>query len=183
VAAYLLLGHFQGCTKTIQIKYNRECFWEPYEARSVQPQAKIFSLEGKAKEKISDVSEANSKIIKQFLQDMEHGINVANGSKKGARSYIRLRTLRDRLIFLAKKFKEHFQLDSITKITEEQLCTFFTEMRNGIIKKKDGKSYKSTPDYINVFKSFWHWYIKIQKKEGREISDICTDLDTQREKG
>jgi len=34
------------------------------------------------KEGISGISKANSKIILQYIYDMEHGLNVASGSKK-----------------------------------------------------------------------------------------------------
>ncbi len=36
---------------------------------------------------IPDISKKNSDIIKQYLQDMEHGINVSAKSVKGGRSY------------------------------------------------------------------------------------------------
>ncbi|MBM3232728.1 hypothetical protein FJZ18_01010 [Candidatus Pacearchaeota archaeon] len=53
---------------------------------------------------ISCVSKANFEIIMRFLTDMEVGANIAKGSTKGARSYIRLNTLRGKLCFFAKKF-------------------------------------------------------------------------------
>jgi integrase len=55
-------------------------------------------------------------------------------------------------------------------------------MRNGEIKTHDGKTYRSVADYIKVFKSFWHWYQKVNKKNGNGIIDITEDLDTSSEK-
>lgn len=130
---------------------------------------------------IPDISKANSDVIKQFLEDMERGMNITKGTKKGARSYIRLNTLRDRLIFLSKHFSEKFTIN-LMDATEEQLHAFFGDMRNGQIRRLDGQEYKSIADYVKTFKSFWNWYIKIRKKQGREIPDICTDLDTKRDK-
>ena len=143
---------------------------------------KYLRWKEKTKEGIPNITRGNSDIIKQFLNDMERGMNVAKGSKKGARSFIRLNTLRDRLIYLSKNFELRLSLDLLNKINEGQLHTFFTEMRNGQIRRKDGGEYKSVADYVKTFKAFWHWYIKTQKKEGKEIPDICIDLDTQREK-
>lgn len=95
---------------------------------------------------------------------MEKGINISRGSVKGSRSYIRLNTLRDKLVFFSRKFKEIFGLECITDIKEEQLVTFFSDMKNGHILKKDGEVYCSVDTYAKVFKSFWHWYQKVSKK-------------------
>ena len=132
---------------------------------------------------IPDLSTANSDIIKKFLFEMENGINVANGSKKGARSFIRLNSLKDRLTFLAKQFKTRFDVDNILEVKEEQLFSFFTGMRTGEIKKRDGTEYKSVADYVKIFKSFWHWHMKVSRKLRKEdVFDITLDLDTRREK-
>ena len=47
------------------------------------------------------ISEKNSKIFLEYMLDMEQGLNVASGSRKGARSYIRLNTLREKVVFFA----------------------------------------------------------------------------------
>lgn len=132
--------------------------------------------------KIPDISEYNSNLILQYLEDMENGLNVANSNKKGSRSYTRLNSIKIRMIFLAKKFGEIYNLDKIDDIKEEQLHKFFTEMRNGTIKKQDGSNYKSTVDYIKIFKAFWHWHQKVSRKKGIKIEDITVDLDTSRTK-
>ncbi len=134
------------------------------------------------KNKILSLSDENSQTILNYLEDMENGLNVANGSKKGARSYIRLNTLKIRLIFLANQFQERYDIKSIIKINERQLHNFFTGMRNGIITKQNGEPYKSVVDYVKIFKAFWHWHQKVNRKDGIKISDITIDLDTSREK-
>ena len=131
--------------------------------------------------KISEVSKENSDLILAYLGDMEKGLNIAKGSKKGARSYVRLNVLRQRLVFLAKEFDSRFKCD-MADITENQLFEFFCGMRDGKISRGDGKMYKSTKDYAKDFKSFWHWYQKVSKKRGISIEDISTDLDTTGEK-
>ena len=55
-------------------------------------------------------------------------------------------------------------------------------MKNGIVTRYDGKTYKSPADYIKVFKAFWHWYQKVNRKQGREIQDLTIDLDTSKDK-
>ncbi len=143
---------------------------------------KYLKWKERSRNGIPDISKVNTKIIMQFMGDMEKGINIASGSRKGSRSYVRLNSLRDKLIFFSKHFKEYFNLDSISKVSEDQLHTFFANMRNGIIKRNDGKTYTSVSFYVKIFKSFWHWHIKCQKKEGKIIQDITVDLDTTSEK-
>lgn len=128
------------------------------------------------------ISKANSNLTKHFLRDMETGMNVALGSKKGSRSYGRLRALKAKIIFFSKQFKEHFNLNLITNVEEEQLHILFTDMRNGKLRKKNNEVFKAPHHYVKVFKAFWHWHMKVQKKKGKLIQDITVDLDTTGEK-
>ncbi len=131
---------------------------------------------------LPEISKANSDLIRQFLSDMERGLNIALGSKKGSRGYGRLRALKAKLVFFSKHFKDQFGLNDLTRVKEEQLHTFFTDMRNGKIKKEDGQVFKAVHHYAKIFKSFWHWYMKVQKKKGEIVQDITVDLDTTGEK-
>jgi hypothetical protein len=131
---------------------------------------------------IPGVTKANSQLILKYLDDMEIGSNISNLNRKGSRSYIRLNTLREKTIFFAKKFEEIYGLNCVTDITEEQLCGFFSDMKKGKIKRLDGKPYKSISDFVKVFKAFWHWHQKVNKKNGNGISDITEDLDSRQEK-
>jgi len=93
---------------------------------------RYLSWEKKCEHGIPGLSEKNSNVIKQYLEDMKYGINISSTNKKGARSYTRLNSLKNRMIFLARKFEEIFELNDVTKLKEEQLLTFFNQMRNGI---------------------------------------------------
>ena len=131
---------------------------------------------------IPDISRQNSEIILNYLKDMELGINISLSSKKGARSFTRLNTIRLRLTFLAKKFKEILDVDDMTKLTEQQVCSFFVDMRKGVIKRQDGQRYRATRDFVKIFKAFWHWYQKVARKAGQPIDDITVYLDSSGEK-
>jgi len=131
---------------------------------------------------IPDTSRQNSEIILNYLKDMELGINTSLSSKKGARSFTRLNTIRLRLTFLARKFKEIFHVDDITKLTEQQVCSFFVDMRKGVIKRQDGRRYRATRDFVKIFKAFWHWHQKVARKAGKEVEDITIYLDSSGEK-
>lgn len=113
---------------------------------------------------------------------MELGLNVASSSKKGSRSYNRLNSLVIRIVQLARKFEESYNISDITKITEREIHTLFSGMRDGVIKRLDGKTYKAPADYVKSFKAFWHWHQKVSRKEGLEVRDITVDLDTTKEK-
>ncbi|MBS3092700.1 hypothetical protein J4466_04765 [Candidatus Pacearchaeota archaeon] len=69
----------------------------------------------KVKSRIEGLSKTNSDLILQYLNDMEKGINIASGNVKGSRSYGRLNSLKDRLIFFAKKFEETYNIKDITQ--------------------------------------------------------------------
>src|SRR3989344_3263386 len=141
-----------------------------------------FAWKEKNKGSIKDVTKENFELIFQYLGDMEKGINIANGSVKGSRSPCRLNSMKSHLVFFSKKFKELYNLNSLTKITEDQLMGFFANMRNGTIRRVDGQVFVSPGDYVKSFKSFWHWHQKINKKNGISILDITSDLDTSKDK-
>ncbi|MBS3073420.1 tyrosine-type recombinase/integrase [Candidatus Pacearchaeota archaeon] len=129
---------------------------------------------------IEGISKKNSDLILKHIIDMEQGNNVGKGSKKGVRSYIRLNTIRIRLIFVTKHLESKGILD-LTKLTQEKLTSLFNDMSQGKIKTQNGQAYKSVKDYIKVFKSFWHWFMKINRKKGIEVKDITEELDTKKE--
>ncbi len=136
----------------------------------------------RTKNGIEGISKANSDIIKQFVLNMELGLNVSMKSKKGARSYIRLNTLREKMMFFARTLQERFNLNCITDVTEEQLHSLFMDMRNGTILRQDGKVYAAPGYYVKSFKAFWHWYMQIQRKLNKQIEDITSYLDARQEK-
>jgi integrase len=132
---------------------------------------------------IPDQTRQNSEIILKYLYDMEFGINTSLGSQKGARSFTRLNNLRQRMTFLAKKFEEVYGVEDLTMLTEEQVCSFFVDMRNGTIKRQDGARYRATRDFVKIFKAFWHWWQKVARKTGKgEVEDITLYLDASGEK-
>ncbi|VVB79522.1 Phage integrase family protein [uncultured archaeon] len=133
-------------------------------------------------EGVPNISKKNSDLILRYVTDMEHGLNVSQKSVKGCRSFIRLNTLREKMYFFAKKFKEIYNLDDITEITENQLVLFFSKMRKGEIARNDGKMYQSVNYFVKIIKAFWHWWQIVNKKQGKEIPDIATDLDSRGEK-
>ena len=142
-------------------------------------------LEWKEKVKvkgISKISKENSDLTLQYVFDMEEGINIALGSVKGSRGYGRLLSLKNRLIWFSNKFKEFYNINRVTDIKEDQLISFFSNLKRGIIKRKDGRDFKSPETYAKIFKAFWHWWMKVNKRKGIDITDITLDLDTRQEK-
>lgn len=132
----------------------------------------------KSIKRVKGLSEEQSKVIIQYLDDLEEGRNVAKGVKKGKRSYSRIYANLIKLRFIFRLFKKRKIVN--LKIKEDDVLKFFTDMRNGKIKKQDGQEFKSTGDYAKTFVGFWHWYQRYQKKKGKIIEDITTDLDTSR---
>ena len=149
---------------------------DPYKHKEVFLKWKDRVIDG-----IDGISISNSDIILQYISDMENGLNISSKSMKGPRSYIRLNNLRQRMTFLAKQVEQHCTVD-LTELTEEQVIKFFNSMRNGTIKRQDGKCYRSVVDFVKPFKAFWHWHMKVNKKKGFEISDITEDVDASSSK-
>jgi len=128
---------------------------------------------------IDGIVNKDKEIILRILKDFELGRNV-NGTK-GERSYTRLNTLKSRLRRISQLLTTHYK-KGLTTATEAELVGLFKNMKDSLIKKSDGKPYKAVADYIKVYKTFWHWYMKVMKKEGKRFSDITEDLTTKREK-
>ena len=135
-----------------------------------------------AEKGIPAINKTDSDLILRYLDDMENGINISTASVKGSRSYIRLNTLKEKMIFFSKKLREIYGLGDITQISEEDLLKFFSDMRKGNIKRRDGGIYISAAYFVKVFKAFWHWHQKVNRKNGDEIPDITLDLDSRSEK-
>ena len=150
---------------------------DPYNTKE-----KYLSWKEKTQSDIKGISGFNFTILKQYLHDMETGLNVASSNKKGSRSYIRLNVLRQRLVFIMKELEIQYSLTKITEIKESQLFNFFNDLRNGTIKRKDGKTFKSAGDFVKDFKAFWHWWMKINRKKEINILDMTLDLDTTKDK-
>jgi integrase len=130
---------------------------------------------------LKGVNEKNSDLVLQFLSDMELGLNISKVSKKGARSATRLNTLRGRLSFVIMKLQEK-GIKDIRKVTAKDLHKLFEDMRTGVLKTRTGTAYKSTRDYVKVFKTFWHWHEKVMRKKGKVVEDVTEDLDIRGEK-
>jgi len=143
---------------------------------------KYLKWKEKVKSGISKISKEDSQIILDYLTDMERGVNISQGSIKGPRSFIRLNTLRTRLVFFSKKFYSMYKIKKMTDIKEEELVGFFSDMKNGNIKRENGERYKSVATYTKIFKAFWHWHQKTNRKKGIEVPDITLDLDTKQDK-
>jgi len=122
---------------------------------------------------LNSCSKKNRILIDSYLKDMELGLNVK--SVKGKRSYSRLVTLRYRMKRLDELTREMFDVDFIN-LTDRNVAKLFNDMREGKIKKRNGQPFKSTADYIKVFKAFWNWFMRVSKKKGRVIPNIVEDI-------
>lgn len=70
---------------------------------------------------VPGLSPENSTVIRAFLVDMERGVNIAKGSRKGGRSHVRLNTLRTRLVFLARLFHVRLGVARLADLTEDHV--------------------------------------------------------------
>lgn len=129
-----------------------------------------------------NISGKDYKIISDFIKDMEVGRNV-NGTAKGPRSYSRLNSLRVRIPQIANFFKKQYS-KSLTEITRDEATELFHKLSTGEIRRLNGKPYKSWRDHVKDFRSFWRWYMKVQRRlyydtnghQGAILGDITEDI-------
>lgn len=124
---------------------------------------------------IPGISAENSRLILRYLSDMETGLN--GQGKKGPRSFIRLKAIKDHCLFFARQFESRLGISRITDVSEDQLHQFFSDMRLGVMRKSNGTPYQSVPYYVKDFKSLWHWHARVAHRDGIHVPDITTYLD------
>ena len=125
--------------------------------------------------KIEGVSDRNAQLIRQYLLDMESGLNVAT---PGARGYAQLVNIKNRLPFITRNLMFMYGEKSLTELTDSEVASFFNAMRNGDKRKSDGTQYQSVRDYVKIFKAFWHWYQRVEDAKGNAVRDITKYLDS-----
>ncbi len=131
---------------------------------------------------IDNLTKENSDMLIKFIFDLETGVNVS-GSKKGGRTPARLNNVRQRMSQMFRMMEargvKNFAVTSKKDLMklEKDVAEFFKEMRGGEIKTDKGNTYKSVATYVRVFKSFWHWNQKVNRKKGKVIFDITQDVD------
>jgi len=132
---------------------------------------------------LEGVTPKNRELLIKYLDDMELGTNVAVGSKRGSRSYIRLKNLKSYIHSWALIIQDEIGIDYIPELVnkENEFLRMIKKLRDGKIESRN----KSQPyitgagNFVKAFKAFWHWYQKIQRKEGNTIIDITQDLDVR----
>ncbi|MBU1975419.1 MAG: site-specific integrase [Nanoarchaeota archaeon] len=131
--------------------------------------------------KLDGIQTENAVLLRQYLNDMEIGANVSPVTKKGSRSYGRLRNLKSKLLSLTLVFEKELHILSLQELDNKELeiLGLFKRMRDGEIlsRKNKGKPLKAVGTYVKTFKAFWHWYQRYQRKNGVDLKDITTDLD------
>jgi len=135
--------------------------------------AKGMPLEG--------LTEANAALIRQYLEDMEIGANVGPGSKRGARGWARLRNVKSKLVSMALEMQESMGMQSWAELEgkDRELLLLVQRIREGRVasRRLKGEKLHAAGNFVKALKSFWHWYQRVQRKDGKEIKDVTIDLD------
>ena len=87
---------------------------------------------------ISDLTQKNSDLIVQHIEDMEAGRNVNRKSKAGRRGYNTLNTRKSWLITIVKNLEKR-GIKDVAKITERQIHDFFDDVKKGLSKNRMGE--------------------------------------------
>lgn len=128
---------------------------------------------------IEGISKVNSDRILAYLNDMELGLNLGKGCPKEPRKPSRLNDLKGKMTFFSKIFEQKFSITDLTQVTETQLHMLLKDMRDGVIKKRNGEKFQDTKTFARDFKAFWNWWMKINRKNKIIIEDITEDLNTR----
>jgi integrase len=151
---------------------------DPYKSKEVFEKW-LSSIEGK--KEIEGLNEIHSKLLISIIKDLRIGINVSSKNKKGERSFTRLNHLEQKLRLLFRLLQER-GISDVRKANPQNLHSLFSDMRSGVIPTKFGTPFKATGDYVKEFKTFWHWYQKVERGKGNLLPDITEDLDKRGEK-
>lgn len=122
--------------------------------------------------RIENLSPSNSKLLLEFLNDMENGINTPPRAK-GKREPTTLLNLKDHVSFFMKHIDKPF-----LKLTKEEIHEFENKVSEGKIKKRNGKKFSAFGNYIKDLKSFWGWVVRTERAK----EDITRDLSKRNEK-
>lgn len=121
-----------------------------------------------------------SKIVVQYLLDMKIGKNTAKGTKRGPRSESTIKHMRTRLPSLIELINNYTK-KQFPNYTEDDILLVFGAMRDGTILTKNDTPFKDTGTYVRSFAKFWRYYMRIKKKEGVILEDICSSVETGRD--
>jgi hypothetical protein len=121
-----------------------------------------------------------SKIVVQYLLDMKIGKNTAKGTKRGPRSESTIKHMRTRLPSLIELINNYTN-KKFPNYTEDDILLVFGAMRDGTILTKNDAPFKDTGTYVRSFAKFWRYYMRIKKKEGIILEDICSSVETGRD--
>jgi len=113
------------------------------------------------------LTKENSKLYLQYFYDLEDGRNMPKNSKRGGRDLKTLNRLRSKIlrIFILLQGEG---IKDIRKSQESQVTKFFSKwIREG-----------HSVDYSKRFKAFWHWWMTVNRKQGKLLGDITEDLQT-----
>jgi len=130
---------------------------------------------------LAGVNPESADLIRQYIADMELGANINPSSKKGSRSFGRLRNLKAKMQTITILMQADIGINCLTDLDKREMdiLKFFKKMRDGQIlcRKKMGEPLRAVGTYCRAFKSLWHWYMRVKRKEGVDIRDITIDLD------
>ena len=123
-------------------------------------------------------SEKGSYYLTRYLIDLWEGKNLAKGTKRGRRSFNHIFGCKTRVskvltLLHERNHKELFDL------TDDDALSLFNDMREGKILTQLGNRFKSVGSYAKLFISFWHWLMRIKKKEDILLPNIVEDIDSK----
>jgi hypothetical protein len=128
-----------------------------------------------------DVTGVNRELILSYIDDTEQGLNLAPGTRRGPRGARYLTIRRVRLARLAMLFDKRCG-KTFAELTERDVASLFNDFRAGRVTRRDGTPYQSASDFAKIFRAFWLWHVRVQKRHGREVEDITISLDGTRER-
>jgi integrase len=130
---------------------------------------------------LAGVNPESADLIREYVADMELGTNINPSSKKGSRSFGRLRNLKAKMQTMTILMQTDMGIVSLKDLEERELdvLKFFKKMRDGLImcRKMRAEPLRAVGTYCRAFKSFWHWYMRSRRKQRIEIREITQDLD------
>jgi hypothetical protein len=125
-----------------------------------------------------DLPNESSKYLTKYILDLNDGKNLTKGTKKGGRSVNHMFGCKTRVTKILKLLHSRTNR-KLFEFTQDDVISLFNDIREGRILTNKGNRFKSVGSYARLFIAFWHWLIRIKKKEEIEVDNIIEDLDTK----
>jgi len=126
------------------------------------------------------ISPQASEYLTKYVLDLYAGKNLPKGTRRGQRSYNHLCNIRVRLRRIMEMMETSTK-KNILELSEDDVLTYFNNMRNGVTLSALGRPFLDVGSYAKAFISFWYWLMRVYKRDGKVMPNIVEAVDSKKD--